>query len=111
MNRLGVFGGKPYDETDAGVAKWKERVEIGSKLMEQGKAPSTLASSWQNPYDSFRNNLAINATNKGPTGVQCGHIPSETLEQHPVLRKIVNQCRELFSVAYSLLSVSFSSYG
>ncbi|KAA1106250.1 hypothetical protein PGT21_031807 [Puccinia graminis f. sp. tritici] len=105
MNRLGVFGGKPYDETDVGVAKWKERVEFGSTLMEQGKAPSTLASSWQNPYYSFRNNLGMNVTNQGPTGVQGGHIPSETLEQHPVLRKIVNQCRELFSVAYSLLSV------
>ncbi|OAV89581.1 hypothetical protein PTTG_28646 [Puccinia triticina 1-1 BBBD Race 1] len=107
LNRLGIFGGKPYDGTDEGFIRWKDRVDIGSKLMEEGKAPSSLESPWLNHCNSFMNDLAISTTDKIATesDIKFDRPPFETLEQHPVLRKIVNQCRELCGVAYSLLSV------
>ncbi|EGG11359.1 uncharacterized protein MELLADRAFT_54833 [Melampsora larici-populina 98AG31] len=38
-------------------------------------------------------------------GVRSGNLPPETLEQHPVFRKIVRQCREMFDAKISMLSI------
>jgi hypothetical protein len=102
LNRLGIFGGQPYDTTEEGLVKWKGRVEAGEKMLAEGTAPLSLESAWERPASSLSNsdNLATASERRSVPP------PPETLEQHPVLRKIVNECRKLFNTSLCLLSVS-----
>ncbi|PLW31864.1 hypothetical protein PCANC_03594 [Puccinia coronata f. sp. avenae] len=101
LNRLGIFGGQPYDTTEEGLVKWKGRVEAGEKMLAEGTAPLSLESAWERPASSLSNsdNLATASERRSVPP------PPETLEQHPVLRKIVNECRKLFNTSLCLLSV------
>ncbi|KAI7967573.1 hypothetical protein MJO29_000850 [Puccinia striiformis f. sp. tritici] len=107
VNRLGVLGRKSYDETDEGVAKSKARIEIGDKLMEEGKAPTGLDEPWErrDSLVSEECSMGVDETRAMIDGVRSGQLPPETLEQHPVFRKIVKQCRELFGTALSMISI------
>ncbi|KNE91547.1 hypothetical protein PSTG_15037 [Puccinia striiformis f. sp. tritici PST-78] len=104
INRLGLFGGKAYDPTEVGFAKWRARVEMGSKLMEEGKAPSSLEFPWETQDCTSMNEHGA-ANTYIESRISTDRFSSETLEQHPVLRKIVDRCRELFGAAISLLSI------
>jgi len=115
MNRIDVFGGKRYDDTEEGIARWKQRVEMGEKMMREGKGASSFISSWADFDSSLRNGLGVQ-TNKEiviDRAIPSDYSASQTLEQHPILRMIVNQCRELFSASFSLICVSvfYPSYG
>ncbi|OAV99709.1 hypothetical protein PTTG_25263 [Puccinia triticina 1-1 BBBD Race 1] len=107
LNRLGIYGGKPYDVSDDGLAKWKARVEAGDKLMADGQAPSSLDSPWERPISSCSDDQDVDLTEQSviDSGMKSVPSPPETLEQHPVLRKIVNECRQVFSTSLCLLSV------
>jgi len=107
MNRIDVFGGKRYDDTEEGIARWKQRVEMGEKMMREGKGASSFISSWADFDSSLRNGLGVQ-TNKEiviDRAIPSDYSASQTLEQHPILRMIVNQCRELFSASFSLICV------
>jgi hypothetical protein len=108
LNRLGIFGGKPYDATEEGLLKWKGRVESGEKLLAEGTAPLSLESPWERPTSSLSNGSGVEISGQSApaSGSQSMQSPPETLEQHPVLRKIVNECRKLFNASLCLLSVS-----
>jgi len=108
LNRLGVFGSKPYDTSEAGLARWKGRVEAGEKLMTEGSAPLSLESPWERPSSSSSTSVRgveISEKSALASGMQSIPSPPETLEQHPVLRKLVNECRTVFKAAICLLSV------
>ncbi|PLW42737.1 hypothetical protein PCANC_07901 [Puccinia coronata f. sp. avenae] len=107
LNRLGIFGGKPYDATEEGLLKWKGRVESGEKLLAEGTAPLSLESPWERPTSSLSNGSGVEISGQSApaSGSQSMQSPPETLEQHPVLRKIVNECRKLFNASLCLLSV------
>ncbi|KAI9600925.1 hypothetical protein H4Q26_000719 [Puccinia striiformis f. sp. tritici PST-130] len=101
------FYANSYDETDEGVAKSKARIEIGDKLMEEGKAPTGLDEPWErrDSLVSEECSMGVDETRAMIDGVRSGQLPPETLEQHPVFRKIVKQCRELFGTALSMISI------
>ncbi|EFP90938.2 uncharacterized protein PGTG_17210 [Puccinia graminis f. sp. tritici CRL 75-36-700-3] len=107
LNRLGIYGGNPYDTTEEGLAKWKARVEAGEKLMADGKAPSSLDSAWERPTSRCSDDRGVDLFEESviASGMKSVPSPPVTLEQHPVLRKIVNECRQLFSTSICLLSV------
>ncbi|KNZ46025.1 hypothetical protein VP01_761g11 [Puccinia sorghi] len=107
LNRLGVFGSKPYDTSEAGVASWKGRVEAGEKLMAEGRAPLSLDCPWEPPSPSCSTDRGVEISEKSAlaSGMQSIESPPETLEQHPVLRRIVNECRTLFNTSLCLISV------
>lgn len=107
LNRLDVFGGKAYDATEEGMARSEERTKIGDQLIENGKAPSSVECSWEhtNSISTTDTGMNVEQTQAILDGAQSGQLPPETLEQHPVFRKIVKQCRETFGTALSMLSV------
>lgn len=98
LNRLGILGGKPFDATDEGAAMWIERAKIGDRIMEEGRAPSTLEENWEHDGSSI---------NGGQTADHERSVqsPPETLEQHPVFRKMVKLCRGLFGAPVCILSI------
>jgi hypothetical protein len=112
LNRLGIYGGNPYDTTEEGLAKWKARVEAGEKLMADGKAPSSLDSPWERPTSRCSDDHGVDLLEESviASGMKSVPSPPVTLEQHPVLRKIVNECRQLFSTSICLLSVCSSHF-
>ncbi|KAI9623928.1 hypothetical protein H4Q26_017072 [Puccinia striiformis f. sp. tritici PST-130] len=103
VNRLGVLGGKAFDATDEGLAEWKGRVAAGDKLMQEGNAPNSLDSPWE-PSATICSD-GISEKSAIASGIQRVQSPPESLDQHPVLRKIVNECRQLFKTSICLLSV------
>ncbi|KAA1115223.1 hypothetical protein PGT21_033719 [Puccinia graminis f. sp. tritici] len=107
LNRLAILGHKGYDETEEGIAKSKNRTELGDKLMEEGKIPKSLDEPWErrDSLVSEASSMGVDEARAMIDGVRSGHLPPETLEQHPVFRKIVKQCRELFGTALSMLSI------
>lgn len=109
VNRLGVLG-KPFDSTEEGSAKANARIEIGDKLIAEGKVPSSLDVHWEG-HGSIANDghsFNIEETRTMIGDVRSGKLPPETLEQHPIFRNVVKRCRELFGSAVSILSVSYS---
>lgn len=103
VNRLGVWGKKAFDSSDEGVAKAQKRTELAEKLEEQGQAPQTLKA-WEPTSSGTSPETSANAELAMIKGV--GEPVPETLEQHPVFRNIVRQCREMFGASISMLSVS-----
>jgi len=107
LNRLGILGNRGYDVTDEGNARCTARTEMGDELMEQGKAPESLEEPWERRDSLVSEASAMDADEARAMleGVRRGQLPPDTLEQHPVFRKIVKQCRELFGTALSMLSI------
>lgn len=107
VNRLDVLGGKPFDPSEEGKARTKQRGEMADKLLLEGTAPESLDSSWvrSDSVASDATGMNLEQTQAMLDGVRSGDLPPETLEQHPVFKKIVNQCRELFGTSLSMLSI------
>lgn len=107
VNRLGVMGGNGYDVTDEGEARFKARTEMCDELIEKGKAPTSLEESWQHrdSIGSEESGMGIDEARAMLEGVRTRQLPPDTLEQHPVFKKIVKQCREIFGTEISMLSV------
>jgi hypothetical protein len=111
VNRLGVFGDKGFDAGDEATARAKVRTDIGDKLLEEGKVPESLDESWERCDSVVTEKSGMSVQSAGgmlDSASRDSSLP-ETLEQHPIFRKIVKQCRELFRTDFSMLSVSFSS--
>ncbi|KAI9623576.1 hypothetical protein KEM48_009471 [Puccinia striiformis f. sp. tritici PST-130] len=107
LNRLGLLGGKPFDPTQEGVAKTIARLEIGDKLISEGKVPSSLEQHWEG-HGSIANDGSssnIEETRAMIGDVRSGRLPPETLEQHPIFRNIVKRSRELFNSTLGILSI------
>ncbi|KAH9459210.1 hypothetical protein Pst134EA_019359 [Puccinia striiformis f. sp. tritici] len=106
LNRLGLLGGKPFDPTQEGVAKTIARLEIGDKLISEGKG----LQAWSNTgrHGSIANDGSssnIEETRAMIGDVRSGRLPPETLEQHPIFRNIVKRSRELFNSTLGILSI------
>ncbi|PLW19058.1 hypothetical protein PCASD_13395 [Puccinia coronata f. sp. avenae] len=107
VNRLGVFGDKGFDAGDEATARAKVRTYIGDKLLEEGKVPESLDESWER-CDSVvteKSGMSVQAAGGMLDSASRDSSLPETLEQHPIFRKIVKQCRELFRTDFSMLSV------
>ncbi|KAG0149415.1 hypothetical protein CROQUDRAFT_131337 [Cronartium quercuum f. sp. fusiforme G11] len=107
VNRLGVFGKNAFDGSEEAAARARQRTELAEQLEEEGKAPTTLEHEWDRTSTGSRSvaDLSIDATRTMVAGVRSGQLPPETLEQHPVFRKIVKQCREMFGTSISMLTI------
>ncbi|MBW0468375.1 hypothetical protein O181_008090 [Austropuccinia psidii MF-1] len=110
VNRFGFFGKAHFDLSEQGAENSKKRLELGDQLMAEGKAPTSLETSWQQCSSISSMSTADNMSQiPDPEAlledVRAGNLPPETLEQHPVFRKIVQECREIFGTAISMLSV------
>ncbi|CAH7667915.1 hypothetical protein PPACK8108_LOCUS2357, partial [Phakopsora pachyrhizi] len=106
INRLGLYGPRGFDSSEEAASRAKERTEIGDKLEENGRAPTSLDMSWDNLSSSSQGSqFGVDDTRAMIKGVRSGELPPETLEQHPVFRKIVKQCRDMFGAAFSMLTI------
>jgi len=107
LNRLGIFGKKGFDATEEGAARAKARTEIGDKLMEEGTLPTSLDEDWERRASllSEKSGIRFQVAQGLLDGSRDAQSPPETLEQHPIFRKIVKQCRELFGTDLCTLSV------
>ncbi|MBW0531296.1 hypothetical protein O181_071011 [Austropuccinia psidii MF-1] len=111
LNRMELLGKSHYDPTDQGAERSKKRIELGDKLISQGKTPQSLQTYWEH-HDSTLSSNSLNNLVKDSThnqvssaaAYQQNSIP-ETLEHHPVFRKIVQECREIFGAEISMLSI------
>lgn len=112
LNRLGVFGNKGFDATEEGAARAKARTEIGDKLMEENTLPASLDEDWECRASllSEKSGVSFQVAQGSLDGRRNPQLPPETLEQHPIFRKIVKHCRELFGTDLCALSVSRSSF-
>lgn len=107
LNRLGVFGPQAFDPSEDAAACAHQRAELADRLEAQGAAPASLDQSWDQRRSSVgTSDMGLDATRAMMAGVRSGDLPPETLEQHPVFRKIVKECRELFGTSISMLTVS-----
>lgn len=97
IRRLAVCGKGGYDTSEEAVARARERTKLAAQLEEEGKEPKSLAEAW-----SDTSTMMTSASNTTETT----YVP-ETLEQHPIFRKIVKQCRDMFGTAHCLISVSW----
>ncbi|KAG0149422.1 hypothetical protein CROQUDRAFT_714005 [Cronartium quercuum f. sp. fusiforme G11] len=105
INRLEVFGRTAFDMSDDGVACAQARTELAEKLERDGQAPTTLKQAWHRPLAPTGSKIGRGAIFPKMNGVGFEELVPETLEQHPVFRKIVRQCREMFGVSISALSI------
>lgn len=105
VNRLGLYGSKPFDPSDEGTQKAAKRTALAEKLELEGTAPKTLNEAFVPPPTPSVSDMGVEATVAMMDGVRSGKLPPETLEQHPVFRKIVKQCRELFGTSISMLTI------
>jgi len=110
LNRLGIFGKKGFDATEEGAARAKARTEIGDRLMEEGTLPVSLDEDWElraNSLLSENSGISFPVAQGSLDGSESrdAQSPPETLEQHPIFRKIVERCQELFGADFCLLSV------
>lgn len=95
INRLGVFGKTGFDSSASAAAQAKARDTLAEALEREGRAPVRVEEGWQPVSPSL--------DPQDPTFAV--ELTPETLEQHPVFRRIVKQCRELFGTALSMISV------
>lgn len=103
LNRLGICGPKGYDGSEKGAAIANINIELGDQLMQRGKAPTSLDMPWD-CRTSLSSDGPDPAAVRSPL-VPNSSAPSQTLEQHPVFRRIVQRCRELFQVSVGILSI------
>ncbi|KAH9824111.1 hypothetical protein DFH28DRAFT_944583 [Melampsora americana] len=104
INRLDVFGTKTgFDPSEDAAARATQRKELAEKLEASGQEPRDLSKAWDR--SSTATDFGLDAARAMMRGARSGNIPPETLEQHPVFRKIVRQCREMFGTSISMLSI------
>ncbi|MBW0474955.1 hypothetical protein O181_014670 [Austropuccinia psidii MF-1] len=109
LDRLGVFGRSHFDPTEQGIEKAKNRIAWGDKLMREGHSPADLTTFWE-PHNTVfdtksSNNLSPLPYRQKRLGDLNQHnIPPETLEQHPVFRMIVEDCRKMLGTSLSILT-------
>lgn len=104
LNRLGLFG-KGFDPSDEAAARSKQRETAAEELEASGQVPETLSEAWERNSSTSSSDMSPEATRSMMNALRSSKIPPETLEQHPVFRKIVRQCREMFGTSISLLGV------
>ncbi|KAH9824108.1 hypothetical protein DFH28DRAFT_944580 [Melampsora americana] len=105
VNRLGLYGPKSFDPSEEATEQACKRTELAEKLEQEGKAPKTLNEAFVPPPAPGVSDMGVEATVAMMDGVRSGKLPPETLEQHPVFRKIVKQCRDLFGTSISMLTI------
>lgn len=112
VNRLGLWGGltnpAPYADDAEGDARAKARLEQGDALAAEGNGPGGADESFEisrrgtvDTIDSSTSGSSgpgISETKEMVEQVRQGRLPPDTLEQHPVFRKIVKQCRCVLSL-------------
>ncbi|EGF97636.1 uncharacterized protein MELLADRAFT_79817 [Melampsora larici-populina 98AG31] len=103
LNRLGMFG-KGFDSSDEAAARSHQRDMAAEALEASGQVPETLSEAWERS-STTSSDMSQEATRAMMNTLRASKIPPETLEHHPVFRKIVRQCRETFGASISLLSV------
>lgn len=102
INRLGVFGAG-FDESEGAAAEAQKREELAKELEAKGQEPRDLQRAWDRT--STAPDIGLDETRTMMKSIRSGNLPPETLEQHPVFRKIVRQCREMFGTNISMLSI------
>lgn len=105
LNRLGVFGKNAFDSSDDAVAQAHARTQLAEKLEQEGQVPETLEQAWDHRLSNTTLETGPEAALPMIRRVQPAELVPQTLEQHPVFRKIVRQCREIFGTSISMLSV------
>lgn len=109
LNRLEVFGHGHFDPSEEALGRAKQRAELADQLQREGTAPQTVDQAWEDRSSQTHpgeSDMGLDEARTMMLGIQEGHLTPETLEQHPVFRKIVKQCREMFNTSISMLSVS-----
>ncbi|KAH9824109.1 hypothetical protein DFH28DRAFT_235267 [Melampsora americana] len=104
LNRLGLFG-KGFNPSDEGAARSKQREKAAEEVEASGHVPETLSEAWERSSSTTPSDMTPEATRAMMNALRSSKIPPETLEQHPIFRKIVRQCREMFGTSISLLGV------
>ncbi|KAG0150851.1 hypothetical protein CROQUDRAFT_87305 [Cronartium quercuum f. sp. fusiforme G11] len=98
INRLGIYGKSSFDTSDEANSCASARNKLAKKLEDEGKEPKSLSEEWyRRSSESSLGSVEVESSETSST--------PETLEQHPVFRKIVNRCREMFETAHCLISI------
>ncbi|MBW0464006.1 hypothetical protein O181_003721 [Austropuccinia psidii MF-1] len=104
VNRLGFCGKGHYDVTEKAAEVSKARVELADKLISEGKAPSSIEESWE--FSAGPSSAASDQPQTPKIAESFSNdMPPDSLEHHPVFRKIVRECREMFGTMFSMLTV------
>lgn len=105
INRLEICGKGGYEVSYEANEKHLQRVKVAQQLELEGKVPTSLSQSWNR--QSF---ASASETGTDLTNLQDCDLTPVNLEQHPVFRKIVKKCTDMFQTAHSIISVSLGLF-